>query len=43
MGEGAAGRLLGGQWSRPHLGTPDPYARKGAELTVIDGGNDSDA
>ncbi|MEV6248610.1 helix-turn-helix domain-containing protein [Streptomyces sp. NPDC051742] len=24
-------------------GTPDPYARKGAELTVIDGGNDSDA
>ncbi|MFI9112605.1 ArsR family transcriptional regulator [Streptomyces venezuelae] len=24
-------------------GTPDPYAGKGTELTVIDGGNDSDA
>ncbi|MEF9884451.1 helix-turn-helix domain-containing protein [Streptomyces sp. P9-A4] len=24
-------------------GAPDPYTGKGAELTVIDGGNDSDA
>ncbi|MBB4986327.1 MULTISPECIES: helix-turn-helix domain-containing protein [Streptomyces] len=24
-------------------GTPDPYAPKGAQLTVIDGGDDSDA